>query len=173
MTILQSIKTIEKELEKIKNLSKEKPKKKTKTKSKKIGNKTFTILRPEPNGKDIFAWPEWYEHIRYIKGTAITREAKKAGKKLFENKQQIEEFLETHITGETRIQRIQNFTDLMGLEKSGYRHSDGDWLGLRVRGFAWLSDSDHGRAYELGFSDGDANVYRSNLGIFQPVVCFD
>tara|TARA_R100001530_G_scaffold120544_3_gene87840 strand:- start:214 stop:381 length:168 start_codon:yes stop_codon:yes gene_type:complete len=55
MTILQSIKTIEKELEKIKNLSKEKPKKKTKTKSKKIGNKTFTILRPEPNGKDIFA----------------------------------------------------------------------------------------------------------------------
>lgn len=137
-----------------------------------IWGKVFSVIKPEVNNKDVFAWPEWYEHVTYVKGTALSREVKKAGKKLFKNIDEAKAFLAKHIPWATEAERIQNFAELLGLGKSGFRNSLGVRSDQGKRGCAWLTEPDRDGAWSLVFSDGRAFVYRVHLGLSLPVVCF-
>lgn len=87
-----------------------------------------------------------YEHITYIKRTAISREVQKAGKKLFKNITEAKNFINTHIPGTTEARRIRNFATLLGLGKSGYRNSIGGRGHQGERGYAWLTEPDEDKA---------------------------
>ncbi len=137
-----------------------------------IWGNTFSVLRPKVNNKDVFAWKEWsgYEHVRYIQGMALSRELKKAGKSLFKSIYEAQVFLAKYIPWITEASRIQNFVELLWLEKSGYLDSHGDRYNLGKRGYAWLVEPVELRAWDLEFSDDRAYIDRPLVSFSYPVV---
>lgn len=77
--------------------------------------KKFSILKAEPNGKDIFE-RDW---VYYFTGIAAKRECKKQGLKLLENKEQVEEFIGTFEWG-TEQEKLMDFVNVFWLTKAGY-----------------------------------------------------
>ena len=87
--------------------------------------KKFSILQAEDNGKDIFKWEHKDERnfegitwVTYMTNSAAEKVCEEQHKNLLRDKTEVNEFI-SFFPGEDEREKIYNFIDLFGLEKSG------------------------------------------------------
>lgn len=156
------------------------------TRSVEIGGKKFSELKPLIDDQEVRIWPEWYEHVTYIKWRVIYREAINAGKSIFNNIEEAKAFFTKYVPWSTESERILNFVNMLWLEKSGTpNESRDDWLCLGERGYPWLT-----KPYKFKYANGNSAYVAESISFWNeneeakfirgevedrwsPVICFE
>lgn len=108
--------------------------------------KKFSILTAEHDGKNIFKW-EYTDKsgkigtkgVTYLTGNAAEKECEKQGKKLLDDRLQVDQFINL-FPGEDTNEKIFNFVKLSGLEKALYWDPiNNKWGNLSSISYALLS----------------------------------
>ena len=143
--------------------------------------KKFSILTAQHNGKDVFdgshkdkndkTGVKW---VTYLTGKAAEAECKKQNKKLLKNQSEVDQFF-SFFPGETTKEKIFNFVQLFGLEKSGYwGPDDEEWGSVGSVGYAKLSEVGvNGNVYEARRDDDDAISSWNYRRFPSPFVAFE
>ena len=90
---------------------------------------------------------------------------------LFEDDDKIEERINEHIPGKTKITRIQNLADLMWLKKSGYYNKNKNLINAGKRGYATITYLDEYRMYyNIRWTENDAGIFVADEGNSNPMI---
>ncbi len=125
--------------------------------------------------------PRWHESYKgiYIEGTALVRllgadrerwRFEMSRFKLFDNEEQIRDFLTTYIPGATEFARIRNFVELLWLKKSWYRYSDGSRSTVDKWWYVRMSLPEGSKAWALSFTDARAELVRFDISRAIPAI---
>lgn len=149
-----------------------------------IWGRIFSMLHLDVTSKDVYQWVKQFDHITYAKAAhrvldwhyeepyTLLRLVEKSGKKIFDNIVQAEGFMEQYLPGKTKVSRVQNFADLIGLMKGWYCNPYGFWTNLKMLWYAWISPPFEGMAGSIYFSEKEGGFFFHYLDLALPIVCF-
>ncbi|USN56662.1 MAG: hypothetical protein H6766_06640 [Candidatus Peribacteria bacterium] len=114
-----------------------------------------------------------YTNTRYVKGTSLNQTVDQAGKKLWNTVDDFTKWLQKNMPGKDITSKYRNFIELLDLEKSGIRRSDGKFDSMSDRGNFWISRADGVGSWRLDFGGVHVVVDWNDLDGARPVVCFE